>query len=120
MLCLLGKVSAIFTDAVHFTPYFFSISAVWSNACLFPCYQIATLAPASANACTTCSPIPAPEPDTIAVLCFRLNSWVTWVSLGAFSIILQEAAILHGAVLRRLLLCTLQDHVDGGEYLQCK
>lgn len=42
-----------------------------------------TLAPASANAFTTAKPMPLSEPETMAVLCFRLKSLVTDCSVGA-------------------------------------
>jgi len=46
-------------------------------------YQIATFAPASAKACATESPIPAPAPETIAVRPLSENIGITRAYSGA-------------------------------------
>jgi hypothetical protein len=68
---------------LHFTPYSFSIfSASWM-AFLLLLYQMATLAPASARPCATARPIPAPAPETMAVLPLRENNGMTRWDSGA-------------------------------------
>jgi hypothetical protein len=67
----------------HFTPYSASIFSASLRAFLLLLYQIATFAPASANACATANPIPAPAPETMAVRPLREKRGSTWSVVGA-------------------------------------
>lgn len=71
------------TPHSHFTPYSFSIFSASTMAFLLLLYQMATFAPASAKACATDKPIPAPAPDTMAVLPWRENMGSTRPAGGA-------------------------------------
>lgn len=68
---------------VHLTPYCFPILSLSMRAFGFALYQIATFAPASANASATAKPIPAAAPVTIAVRPFREKSGRTLLTFGA-------------------------------------
>jgi hypothetical protein len=56
-----------FLEGIHLTSYFFAIFSASSIALGLLLYHIATLAPASARACATDNPMPAPAPETMAV-----------------------------------------------------
>lgn len=90
--CSAGNISNTMTMAMaiamvaknsHFTPKSSAICSAFSSAFLLELYQIATLAPCSASARATCKPIPAPAPETIAVLCFSEKRPFMLSSLGA-------------------------------------
>lgn len=59
------------------TPHFSAMACARSTAFALVLYHIATLAPDSAKASATARPIPAPAPETMAVLPFSENSGST-------------------------------------------
>lgn len=70
------------SSLLHLMLKAFAMPAALSIASSFVLYQMATLAPASANALAAARPIPPPAPDMTAVLPLREKRDITPLSTG--------------------------------------
>lgn len=80
----------IFWHHPHWTLYLAAMSAAVETASALELYQIATLAPASANALATARPIPPPAPEMMAVLPVREKRDMAVRSGGGGSVLLRQ------------------------------